>query len=172
MFISRKILGKLSHHVILIEGCLRLQKNLGSMPVNHKNTTLYPFWRWGGCLLMFYMGKHWKTSKIACYRDLNPLNGVIVLIVYPIPWDTRLETFSDKFGTFKFSPLEGATENTWKIAIFEHFSHFHQKMTPLMSFLNKFMSINLTKIFYKLLEKNFLNTLPKIWLMTLICPPK
>ena len=25
---------------------------------------------------MFYMGKYGKTSKIACYRDLNPLNGV------------------------------------------------------------------------------------------------
>ena len=35
---------QLSHHVISIEGCLGLQKNLGSRPVNIRNTTVYPFW--------------------------------------------------------------------------------------------------------------------------------
>ena len=35
----RKILwGQLSQHVISIEGCLGLQKNLGSRHVNHRNT--------------------------------------------------------------------------------------------------------------------------------------
>ena len=47
----------------------------------------------GAFLLMFYMGKQGKTSKIACYRDLNPLNGVFGLILYPIPWGALLETF-------------------------------------------------------------------------------
>ena len=94
MFIGRKILGgQLSHHVISIEGCLGLQKNLGSRPVNRGNTILERFWWLGAFLLMFYIEKLGKTSKIACFCVLNHINVVFVLIPYPIPWVLMLETF-------------------------------------------------------------------------------
>ena len=52
---------------------------------------------------MFYMGKHGKTSKIACYRDLNPLNGVFWPNFVPYPMGLVARDFLAKFGKLKFS---------------------------------------------------------------------
>ena len=60
-----------------------------------------------------------------------------------------------------------------------YFGHFHQKwpiltkLTPLMTFLTKFMSINLTEIIFRnFYGKIYLTTLPKSWHLTSFWRPK
>ena len=92
-----------------------------SSPVTRRNTILKLFWWF---LLMFYIGKLGKTSKIAFFRDLNPLNGVFGRILYPIPWGALLETFYAKFGKFSSSG-RGDLKRRYKWP----FSPFSPKMT-------------------------------------------
>ena len=129
MFIGRKILGggQLSHHVISIEGCLGLQKNLGSRPVNRRNTILERFWWLGTFLLMFYIGKLGKTSKIACFCDLNPLNVVFRANFVPYPMRLNARDFLSHIWNIEIFVLWKG--GTWKVVRNGDFGPFSPKMT-------------------------------------------
>ena len=91
MFTGTKILeGQLSHHVISIEGCLRLQKNLGSRPVNRRNFILYPFWWWGalGIFTNVLYGKTWENVQNRMLSWFQPPKWRFC--AYFVPYPTRL----------------------------------------------------------------------------------
>ena len=114
--------GQLSHQVFSKEGCLRIQKNLGSRLLNLRNTILHPFWCGRAFLLIFYMGKYGKTSKNAHFGVLSPLNGVFCANFIPYPMGRDARDFLSQFWNIEiFALWNGGSSKMRKIAIFDHF---------------------------------------------------
>ena len=103
-------------------------------------------------------------QKMTYFDQTDPINDILTKFMYInlteiIFWNIFRKNFwplSLNFGLRRyFAPK-------WP-----NFDHFHQKwpiLTPLMTFLTKFMSINLTEIIFRnILRKNFLTTFPKFW---------
>ena len=64
--------GHLSHYVFCVEGCLRLQKNIGLRPINRRNTASQRFWCKWAFTWVFCIGNTGKFHFLAhiCYFEL------------------------------------------------------------------------------------------------------
>ena len=72
-FTGKKILGggQLSHHVFCVEGCLRLQNNIGLRPINGRNATMKLLWCKWAFIWVFCIGNTRKCHFLAyiCYFE-------------------------------------------------------------------------------------------------------
>ena len=76
---------------------------------------------------MFYIGKLGKTAKIACFRDLNPLNVVFCANFVPYPTRLNARDFLRNIWNIEIFVLwKGAT---WEVGKNGDFGPFSPKMT-------------------------------------------
>ena len=130
--------GHLSHYVFCVEGCLRLQKNIGLRPMNRRNTTSKRFWWKWPYICVLCIGNTGKCHFLAhiCYFE----HFKMVFMNYYHGWSclARLDRHFEKKNVPYHVPFSTYDVICWRyFAIFHQFDHLIAFLSNLTWLLRK-----------------------------------